>query len=296
MDNAPAAPRAASPLRSCAACAPCFVRQAEEALALAGASTETTEPLLREVAELARSGSQGAVPPEVSQRIQRLIRERTGCEDPYRSMKSALNQAALALLPEVMRKIPEGMTAQEAAVRLSIGGNILDAGAKSGLQLNEALGALERAFAQPLAGDWRRLFARTAQARRIMFLADNAGEIVFDRPLLKLLPPGRVTVVVRGRPVINDATLEDAVAAGINDLAAVMDNGSDAPGTILGDCADAFRAAYAASDLVIAKGQGNYETLAGGKKPAVFLLQVKCPVIAAHTGAAIGTLLVRHQE
>ncbi len=285
-----------APLRSCAACAPCFLRQAEEALAMAKASAAVREVLLREIKELAGSGSQGAVPPVVSQRIQRLIRERTGCEDPYRRMKSDLNQAALALLPDVMRKIPEGMTAQEAAVRLSIGGNILDAGAKSGLELAQALEALERVFTQPLSGDWRGVFTRAAQARRIMFLADNAGEIVFDRPLLMLLPPGAVTVAVRGRPVINDATLEDAAAAGIGDIAAVMDNGSDAPGTVLDDCSAAFREAFRASDLVIAKGQGNYETLAGGEKPAVFLLQVKCPVIAAHTGAAVGTLLVRHQE
>ncbi|MEW6515520.1 MAG: ARMT1-like domain-containing protein [candidate division FCPU426 bacterium] len=288
-------PQQPAPLRSCAACAPCFIRQAEEALTLAGVSGETREALLREIAELARSGSQGAVPPEVSQRIQRLIRDRTGCQDPYRKMKSELNQAALSLLPEVMRKIPEKMTAQEAAVRLSIGGNILDAGAKSGLEMDKALGTLERVFTQPLVGDWSGLFARTASARRILFLADNAGEIVFDRPLLMLLPRGAVTVAVRGRPVINDATLEDAAAAGISDLAAVMDNGSDAPGTLPGDCSGAFRAAFAASDLVIAKGQGNYETLATEEKPMVFLLQVKCPVIAAHTGAAVGTLLVRHQ-
>lgn len=289
-------PQPLKPLQSCAECLPCFMRQAEEALALAGASAKDREVLLREISALAESGSQGAVPPLVSQRIQRLIRERTGSKDPYRKMKSELNQAALALLPQVMGKIPEGMTAQEAAVRLSIGGNILDAGAKSGLELARALQALEGVFTQPLAGDWRRLFDRAAQARRILFLADNAGEIVFDRPLLMLMPPGAVTVAVRGRPVINDATLEDAAVAGINDIAVIMDNGSDAPGTVLADCSDDFREVVARSDLVIAKGQGNYETLAAEEKAVVFLLQVKCPVIAAHTGSAVGTLMIRHQE
>lgn len=284
------------PLRACAECIPCFMRQAGESLALTGLPAERREGLLREIAALAAAGSQGASPPRVSQRIQRLIRKRTGCADPYRRMKADLNRAAASLLPELRRRAPEGMTAQEAVVRLAIGGNILDAGAKSGLQLAQALQALTGTFTQTLTGDWVGLFARAAQARRILFLADNAGEIVFDRPLIEMLDARKVTVAVRGRPVLNDATLEDAAAAGIGDITAVMGNGSDAPGTVLEDCSRAFRAAFQASDLVVAKGQGNYETLSGANQPMAFLLYVKCPVIAAHTGAAAGTLLVRHQD
>jgi len=117
-----------------------------------------------------------------------------------------------------------------------------------------------------------------------------------DRLLIERLAPEKVTVAVRGGPVINDATLEDARAAGLCDLVKVISNGSDAPGTILEDCSPSFREVLERSDLIIAKGQGNYETLGSEEKRIVFLFQVKCAVIAAHTGAAVGTMVIRQNR
>ena len=103
---------------------------------------------------------------------------------------------------------------------------------------------------------------------------------------------GRVTVYVRGAPVINDATRDDAIAAGITKLVPVFDNGSDAPGTLLEDCSAEFRAAFEHADMIIAKGQGNYESLSDSTRPVHFLFVVKCPVIAAQVGAPVGTLVI----
>jgi uncharacterized protein with ATP-grasp and redox domains len=100
-----------------------------------------------------------------------------------------------------------------------------------------------------------------SKADRILYLADNAGEIVFDRLLIEQLPAEKVTVGVRGQPILNDATMSDAEATGLTQLVAVIDNGSDAPGTVLDDCSRAFIQHFRKADLVIAKGQGNYETL-----------------------------------
>ncbi len=282
----------AEPLKACAECIPCFMRQATEAIAMTGQSPENTEALLREISDLVASKSLGDNPPRVSQKIHRLIRERAGCDDPYRQMKTDLNRAAMEMLPELIKRIPKGMSGQEAAVRMAIGGNILDAGAKSGLQLAQALIALESSFTQTLKGGWEKFFAQAAKAKRILYLADNAGEIVFDRHLLEMLPTEKITVAVRGKPVINDATMEDARAVGICDIAEVISNGSDAPGTVLEDCSIQFQEAFEKSGLIIAKGQGNYETLIFSEKAVIFLFQAKCPVIAARTGAAVGTLMI----
>jgi hypothetical protein len=103
----------------------------------------------------------------------------------------------------------------------------------------------------------------------------------------------RVTLAVRGAPVLNDATLADAKVAGLCDLVAVIENGSDAPGTILDDCNDEFRKCYRDADLVIAKGQGNFETLSQEARPIFFLFKVKCTVIAAHVREKMGTLALR---
>jgi len=182
------------------------------------------------------------------------------------------------------------------AVRLAIAGNVIDLGVDGGVTEEAARAELENASGRPLEGDVERFEREVCRAERILFLADNAGEIVLDRLLIEQLPPDRVTVAVRGRPVINDATLDDARAAGLHEIALVVDNGSDAPGTVLEECSPAFRRCFDRADLVIAKGQGNYETLNDQRRGIFFLLRVKCPVIAARTAAAVGTHLIARTD
>jgi len=107
------------------------------------------------------------------------------------------------------------------------------------------------------------------------------------------LPAAKVTVAVRGTPVINDATMADARVAGLTEIVEVIDNGSDAPGTILEDCSDLFRERFGNADLIIAKGQGNYETLSSSRGNVFFVLKAKCPVIAAHLGCRVGDLILK---
>ncbi|NQU08240.1 MAG: DUF89 family protein, partial [Candidatus Abyssubacteria bacterium] len=137
------------------------------------------------------------------------------------------------------------------------------------------------------------LFRAAAGAEHILYLADNAGEIVFDRLLLEALPVEKITVAVRGAPVINDATMEDAETAGIPQIAPVIANGSDAPGTLVEECSEEFRSCFNVADLIIAKGQGNYETLSDARKHIFFLLSVKCQLIAADISAPVGALVVK---
>jgi uncharacterized protein with ATP-grasp and redox domains len=117
---------------------------------------------------------------------------------------------------------------------------------------------------------------------------------VFDRLLIEQLPLGKVTCAVRGAPAINDATIEDARETGLTDIVKVIHNGSDAPGTILPDCSEEFKEAFAGADLVIAKGQGNFETLSDVENKRIFfLLQIKCPVIARDSGFPVGTFVIK---
>jgi len=134
------------------------------------------------------------------------------------------------------------------------------------------------------------------RAENILYLADNAGEIVLDRLLIGQLPVERVTVVVKGEPVINDATMDDAIIAGLPKIVEVIDNGSDAPGTILETCSQAFRNRFENTDLIIAKGQGNYETLSDANKNIFFILKAKCPIIARDLGCEIGEMILRKSE
>ena len=155
------------------------------------------------------------------------------------------------------------------------------------------VGMLAGLWAKPLAGDPHELFRAAADARRILYLADNAGEIVFDRLLIEALPHHKMTVAVRGRPILNDALHEDAVLAGIAELATLIDNDSDAPGTVLADCSEVFLSHFHAVDLIIAKGQGNFETLSYLAAPVFFLFTVKCPLVAEQIGEPTGTMVVK---
>ena len=138
------------------------------------------------------------------------------------------------------------------------------------------------------------LHKQIREAKDILYLGDNAGEIVFDRLFIEQLPYQKLTYVVRGEPIINDVTIEDAREVDMCDLVEVIDNGSDAPGTILDNCSHEFQKRFAYSDLIIAKGQGNYETLSDVDQRIFFLLQVKCPVIARDIGCEVGSFVVKN--
>ena len=255
-------------------CIPCFVRQASEAVEMSGCDAAGKERLLRRLLREIAAADWAVMPVLISLRVQQIVREETGCADPYRALKERMNRTALDLLPALADILRQHSDAREAVVRLAIAGNLLDAGSKTRLAPEDLPKRVTGIWDMPLAGSVEDLFRAAEAARRILYLADNAGEIVFDRLLIEALPTAKITVAVRGAPALNDATMEDARTAGIPAVAGVIDNGSDAPGTLLDQCSGSFRRYFDDADLIIAKGQGNYETLSETNKHVFFLLTV----------------------
>ncbi|GAB6096789.1 DUF89 domain-containing protein [Desulfatiferula olefinivorans] len=274
-------------------CIPCFVRQALEAARFATEEDAVIERVLREVLKAVSEMDLSVPPPVMARDVHRIIRRCCGCDDPYRPVKERFNAFALGLYPSLRKRILDSNDPFDTAVRLAIAGNIIDFGVNAAIDGDLIHTTIDHALCGPLAGDVRDFEKRVNGARRILYLGDNAGEIVFDRLLIETLPNGRVTFVVRGRPVINDITMDDAEQTGMTACVPVIDNGSDAPGTVLSDCSDAFKAAFDAADLIIAKGQGNYESLSDLDRPIVFLLKAKCPVIAGHLNCQVGDTIIR---
>jgi uncharacterized protein with ATP-grasp and redox domains len=233
--------------------------------------------------------------PALTQRVHRRLHALTGIADPYRDAKQRFNELALELLPELRARVETAADPLRAAVRVAIAGNVIDVGVSGNLCEADIKRSLSQSLAGPFAGDLDSFRAAIFRAKEILYLADNTGEIVFDRLLIEHLRAQRITVAVRRAAVLNDATLADARVAGLDQVAQVIDNGSDAPGTILSECSAAFRERFESADVIIAKGQGNFETLAGGPGNIFFLLKIKCPVVAAQTGLDIGTqALIQH--
>lgn len=277
-------------------CLPCFVRQAAEAVALSVKDPARQEEVLRRVMHALAEADWRESPPRIARDLHRIIRRETGDPDPYRAVKQRMNRFAGELLPQCREWITGVADPRTAAVRIAVAGNLLDSGAKNQIAAEELPQLFAGLWDKPLAGDPADLFHAAEQADRILYLADNAGEIFFDRLLIEALPVAKVTVAVRGNPVLNDALREDAVLAGISSLVPVIDNGSDAPGTVLEDCSESFREHFRRADLIIAKGQGNYETLSEVRAPVFFLFTVKCPLVAAQIGEPSGTMVARRSE
>ncbi len=277
-------------------CEPCLLRQAHEAIALTHVEANAGQVVEARVREWLAQADWNLPAPALAQQSHRMIRQLTHDPDPYATVKRQLNQLAADLYPTWHRRFREKFPPLEAAVRLAIVGNLLDVAAKTRLDNANVAAALADALTAPLRGSVPALAAAIRGARSILYLADNAGEIVFDRDLIAQLPLGSVTIAVRGWPVLNDATLTDAFATGLADMADVISNGSDAPGTILENCSPEFRSLFAAADLIIAKGQGNYETLVGADKPIFFLLKIKCEVLSRMLGWPCGSLVLHQQQ
>lgn len=273
-------------------CIPCLVRQAAEAIELSGGSPGCDAGILKLVLERLAAADWSGCAPELAQEIHRIIRRETGNDDPYRTIRERMNRAALAEMAAWRGLIAKSFDSKEAIVRLAAAGNLLDSAARSNV-LPEDIPQLSSLWTRPLIGDPLEVFRLAERATRILYLADNAGEIVFDRLLIEALPSDRLTLAVRGAPILNDALVEDAVAAGITRLSPVIGNGSDAPGTLLADCSPEFREHFHRADLIIAKGQGNYESLDQVEGPIVFLFTVKCPPIARQAGHPVGSLIVK---
>ena len=270
-------------------CIPCFARQAIEAARFVTDDPAVHERIVRDALRTASKMDLAQCPPVVAQRIHRQLRKITGAADPYRAVKDRFNRMALDMLPELSARVRKAADPLAMALRLAIAGNVIDLGVNGRITEDEARLCVRNVLDEPFDGHLDAFRQAAERAQRILYLADNAGEIVFDRLLIDQLPVGRVTLAVRGGPVLNDATMADAQAAGLCDVVEVIDNGSDAPGTVLSACSEEFRRRFGDSDLIIAKGQGNFETLSDEAADIFFLFKVKCPVVADHVGLPVGT-------
>jgi uncharacterized protein with ATP-grasp and redox domains len=271
-------------------CYPCFLRQALEAARYSGADDDQQRAILHHVLDTLRSLDPASTPPAIGDAIHRLIRHETGVRDPYVRAKKEATEQALELYPRLKALVAEASDPLGTALRLAIAGNIIDLAANSSYDL---WATVQRVLDQPFAIDDSEAFRDAlASADTLLYLADNAGETVFDRVLIETLERP-VLYAVKGGPVLNDATMDDALAAGLDEVADLVSTGSDAPGTVLGTCSAKFRRLYEEAQLIVAKGQANYETLSGEGERLFFLLQTKCPVIAQDVGVPQGSIVLK---
>jgi len=176
------------------------------------------------------------------------------------------------------------------AIRIAIAGNVIDLGINKTFDLVKDV---EKILAQDFAiFDYDSFRQRLDGAQNVLYLGDNCGESVFDKILIEQIKKP-VIFAVRSAPIINDVTMEEAIESGLDEVANLMESGCVAPGTILSQCTEEFMEVYNSADLIISKGQGNYEGLSEADRPIFFLLKAKCHVIAKDLGVHEGDIVLK---
>lgn len=278
-------------MHASADCLPCVLRQT-----LLAARRVTEDPwlhrkLLFAVMESLPSFQFDRTPAELSYECLRFASKYLGVADPFRDDKARFTAKMLAAESRMRQEILAAADPLLAAVRFALAGNVIDLGILDNSRVDEELARDAHALDLAL-DDTAALRAALDGARSVLYLLDNAGEIVCDKLLIEQFHLPQVTCVVRKAPIINDVTREDAEAVGLGRLAKIVDIGVEALGVPLSRCSAEFRRLFADVDVVISKGQANFETLDDADRAVFHILRAKCDTIAAYLGVSRGAAVV----
>ena len=283
-------------------CISCSVRQSVEAARFATDDESLHVAVLKQVLNVLREKGFSIISPLVAQAIHHVVQEVTGNPDPYSRQKHEANYFMLALRDSLRERLRQSDDPMQFAVKLAIAGNSIDYAMRGDWNRDLILQTFELAIQQPINGSVVSFVEAIKKAKQILYLLDNSGEIVCDQLLIEEIKRLRSDVsliaVVRGSAILNDVTRHDAQQIGLDHVVPIIDNGNDAPGTVLEQCSAEFMETLGKSDMIIAKGLANYETLieynAEQLPPTVcYLFRAKCRFIAQYAGVTQGDLVVR---
>ncbi len=258
-------------------CLPCIMNQALRTARLATENEKAIQQILVNVGMKLQDFDMETPPPQSTMYLYQEVSKISGISDPYYQIKQDNIKEALALYPELKEMVAQSNNPLLTAVRLAIAGNVIDLGMNKQFDIKQDVNTI---LNQPFGiDDFDLLEKELAKAKTILYLGDNSGESVFDKILIEQMGK-KVYYAVREVPIINDVTRQEAIDSGLGEVAEIISSGSIAPATILSQCNEPFLELFRTADLIISKGQGNYEGLSDSKRSIFFLLKAKCPIIA----------------
>lgn len=287
-------------------CIPCFFKQALAAAKHAGLSLDLQKRIFLELSKNVDNFLSISSPPEVAHLVYGIVNKHAKTDDIYKKLKEQSNIAALKLYPEFKQRINASSNRLFLATELAIAGNIIDYGAKHSLELEKEINNILSGTSELLHASNKVIFdfplfqEQIKNSRCILYLADNAGEVVFDKLLIEIIkqynPNANIYYAVKEKPIINDALMQDALQCSINEVATIISSGSSLSGTIISFCNKEFLNLFNKADLVISKGQGNFEGLHQTTRDIYFLLIAKCPVIAQMINGNLGNMILFYKR
>lgn len=278
-------------------CVPCFIKQSLEATKMVTNDKKIQTKVLKEILKHLSNASFDSSPPELSREVHEIIRNVTQTEDPYKKVKDQSNEMAKKLYPHLKKLVKESKDPLLMSIKLAIVGNVIDFGTSTRFNVEEMVdNIVDKEFIDDAYPYFKNVLDKS---KTVLYLADNTGEIFFDKLLLEeLVDKGKeIIYVVKANPIINDAARSDAVFAGIGKYANIIEGDSgqnlSAPGILLQYASEQFLENFRKADIVISKGQGNYECISDCDREVFFLLMVKCPLVAFDIGMKMGNLVLK---
>ncbi|HAP37178.1 MAG TPA: hypothetical protein DCQ28_15070 [Bacteroidetes bacterium] len=276
-------------------CVPCIMKQALNTATVSNVNNnaERFEILRRVYCEI-QNVNDDFTAPGFSKIIQNIVRSFSKIEDPYKETKIQNTKRALQYIPYLRTYIESSADKLEKAIRVAILGNIIDVGANPDFNLEDEVGKISST--NIVLDDYTFFEKDLKNADYILYIGDNAEEAVFDKLLIEQLAPRKVIFAVREAPVLNDITIDFARGLGMDSVSEIISSGSSIPGTDMNAVSEKFKHLFYNAPMVIAKGQGNYETLLNEQRPIYFLFKVKCSVIAEMCRKPIGTSMLYYNK
>jgi uncharacterized protein with ATP-grasp and redox domains len=273
----------------------CFARAFEKLLVKENLSAEAKSCFTRDMAGLYNKMCDNFSAPVFSRELHTILKQYTNNPDLYKEAKRQSNDMVLNMYPDLKYRILLSDNPFDTALRLAIAGNIIDLAVSNNFNLEATIDkVIHSDFAIDHSNELKQAISK---ANTVLYLGDNAGEIVFDKLFIENIMHPNLFYAVRGVPVINDATIEDAKYIGMDKVAKVVSNGYYAPSTILEKCSLEFKDLFQQADLIISKGQGNLEGLLDKTaKEVYYLLMVKCEVMADFLSVPINFFVVYNPQ
>lgn len=271
-------------------CMSCIIAQVMNVANMMNFSEQAKEAAVRESLAYLSSANYDGCTPESMGELWSLLLKHAETDDPYAAIKSLCNREAMKMEEHARAAIRASDDPFVRALKYAVAGNLVDYGLEHPVSLEEQNRQVDELAESPfVVDDSAALKEALKSAKTLIYLCDNAGEILFDKLLLEEIcrefPQIEPVCVVKGSPVLNDVTRTDAREVGLDAVARVIDNGDGSPGTVLHRASEEFRTAYEHADVVISKGQGNFESLYQEERENLyFLFMTKCEAICQMVG------------
>ena len=278
------------------ACVGCIVNQSFKVADAIRANEPLKEHLTASVIQSSKTFSFALTPPEIAADVYELMAQIAQKKDLYDEVKLHSTQKALSFIPSLQTLIDKAEDKLLAATKIAIAGNVIDLAAE--VEFDLAL-EIEKIFEIHFDDAQFLLLKKSLQdAKTLLVIGDNVGEHIFDKlfieTILQLYPTLHVSYMVRGCPIINDVTMQEATEAGFHELCELVDSGVNTPGFMYNRANERSQQLFDEADLIITKGMGNYECLSPAPRANLcYLLKVKCGVVAASLQKNIGDIVCK---